>query len=155
VQPDGFVSLREIGDIHVVGESVPELTRTITKAYSGILHDPVVSVVLKDFEKPHFVVSGQVGKPGKFELRSDTTVTEAVAIAGGLTKASKHSQVLVFRRADNDMFQVLNLNLKAIQKGDPNEDIHVQTGDIIFVPQNTISKISDYIPRWGFSYPIP
>ena len=36
-------------------------------------------------------------KPGKYDLRSDLTVTEAVAIAGGFTDKSKHSQVVLFR----------------------------------------------------------
>ena len=69
VQPDGFVTLRGIGDIQVKGQTVPELTQTLRTAYGKILNDPIISVSLKDFEKPYFVADGQVGKPGKYDLR--------------------------------------------------------------------------------------
>jgi hypothetical protein len=49
------------------------------------LHNPIINVVLKDFEKPYFIAGGQVAHPGKFDLRDDTTLTEAIAIAGGFT----------------------------------------------------------------------
>src|SRR5437899_8999148 len=49
VQPDGFVALRGVGDLHVADETVPELTATLRKAYAKILNDPIISVVLKDF----------------------------------------------------------------------------------------------------------
>src|SRR5271170_1079086 len=55
VQPDGFVTLRGVGDLKVAGQTVPELTQTLRTAYSKILNDPLISVVLKDFEKPYFV----------------------------------------------------------------------------------------------------
>ena len=83
VQPDGYITLRGAGDVHVVGQTVPQLTETLKQAYSKILKDPVISVVLKDFEKPYFIADGQVGKPGKYELRGETTLTQGIAIAGG------------------------------------------------------------------------
>ena len=103
VQPDGFITLREIGDVHVTGQTVPELTRTLCDAYGKIMADPSIAVVLKDFEKPYFVAGGQVTHPGKYTLRGDTTLTEAVAMAGGFTTASKHSQVLLFRKVDESV----------------------------------------------------
>src|SRR5208282_2870339 len=98
VQPDGYITLRGIGDIQVKGMTVPELTETLRGAYGKILNDPLISVVLKDFEKPYFTASGQLNKPGKYELRGNTTLTEAIAIAGGFNGDAKHSQVLLFRR---------------------------------------------------------
>ena len=141
VQPDGYISLRETGDLFVQGKSVPELQQAIGSAYATILNNPVVTVTLKDFEKPHIIVGGQVGHPGKYELRADTTVNEAVALAGGLTEKAKHSQVLLFRRVSNDWVEIKDVDLKSIQKGRMQEDIHLHPGDMVFVPQNRISKI--------------
>ena len=76
---------------------MPELTETVKTAYARTLHNPVITIGLKDFEKPYFIASGQVEKPGKYDLRSDLTVTEAVAIAGGFNDKAKHSQVVLFR----------------------------------------------------------
>ena len=91
VQPDGFVTLHGVGDMKVQGQTVPQLTATLRKAYSSILNDPVISVVLKDFQKPYFIADGQVARPGKYDLRGDTTLTEAIAMAGGFLDSAKHS----------------------------------------------------------------
>ena len=147
VQPDGYITLRAAGTMHVEGQTVPELTETIKKAYAKILHDPVVTVALKDFEKPYFVAAGQVGKPGKYELRSDITLVEAVAIAGGFTESSKHSQVVLFRRVSDQWVEARLFNVKQmLQTHDLSEDAHLRPGDMIYVPQNAISKIRKYMP---------
>jgi polysaccharide export outer membrane protein len=111
------------------------------------LHDPVINVVMKDFAKPYFIAGGEIAHPGKYDLRDDTTLTQAVAIAGGFTQASKHSQVLLFRRVSNDWAEVKVLNVKKMfQAGNLTEDLHLQPGDMFFVPQNRISKIKPFIP---------
>jgi len=146
VQPDGFINLREAGDLYIQGKTVPELKAAITAAYRDILHDPVVTIVLKEFEKPHFTVGGQVGKPGKYDLRTDTTVTEAVAIAGGVNEKAKHSQVLLFRRVSDDWVEAKELDLKWIYKGNWKEDVHLRPGDMLFIPQNKFSKVKPFLP---------
>jgi polysaccharide biosynthesis/export protein len=147
VQPDGYITLKSAGSIVAQGLTIPELTKAIEHAYAGILHDPVVTIELKDFDKPFFVVSGQVGKPGKYDLRSDLTVTEGVAIAGGFTEKSKHSQVVLFRPETNDLTEVRVIDVKKLLRThNLQEDVHLRPGDMIFVPQNQISKISRYLP---------
>jgi len=147
VQPDGFITLDEVGDIKGEEKTLPELSEAIRKAYQGILHDPVVTVSLKDFAKPSFIAAGQVSHPGKYELRSDTTLVEALNIAGGLTDESKHSQVVLFRRASDDMVEARVFNVKQMLRSrDLQEDPHLLPGDLVFVPQNTISKIRRYLP---------
>jgi protein involved in polysaccharide export with SLBB domain len=147
VQPDGYISLRGTQGIRVQGKTLPEVSELVRSAYSKILHDPEVSVELKDFEKPYFIVGGQVGHPGKFDLRSDTTAAEAVAIAGGFKDSAKHSDVLLFHRVPDGWIQVKKLNLKKmLKRGDLDEDVYLQPGDFLYVPQNTFSKIARFIP---------
>lgn len=159
VQPDGYITLKSVGTIRAEGLTVPELTAAIGNAYAGILHDPVITIDLKDFEKPYFVATGQVGKPGKYDLRSDLTVTEGVAIAGGFTEASRHSQVVLFRPEANGMTEARVINIKKILRSrDLAEDLHLRPGDMIYVPQNRISKIAHYLPTTSlglYGYPQP
>src|SRR5258708_6957719 len=84
VQPDGFISLQSAGNIRVEGLTVPGVVEAVKKAYASTLHDPIVDVDLADFQKPFFTVLGQVEKPGQYDLRYDITVTQAVAVAGGV-----------------------------------------------------------------------
>jgi polysaccharide export outer membrane protein len=151
VQPDGFVSLAGAGDVHLEGLTTQESVLAVQAAYSKILHDPLLTIELKDFNRPYFIVGGQVSKPGKFDLRGYTTATEAVAMAGGFNDSAKHSQVLLFRRVNNNWLAVQTLDLKHILQGhDVREDVEIQPGDMLFVPQNLISKIEKFIPKSSF-----
>ena len=150
VQPDGFVTLRDVGDVHVEGETVPEVTAALREAYSKVLSDPSIAVVVKDFEKPYFTASGQIGRPGRYVLHGETTVTEALAMAGGFTDKSKHSQVVLFRRVSNQWTEAKLLNVKKMMNArDLQEDMFVHPGDMLFVPQNKISKIARFLPNSG------
>lgn len=147
VQPDGYITLQGVGDLHVEGQTIPDVTEAIRLAYAKTLHNPIITVRLMDFDKPYFIAGGEVGHPGKFELRGDTTLIQAVAIAGGFTEASKHSQVWLFRRISNDWVETHQFNLKEMLKnGDLHEDAHLRAGDMLYVPKNTISKIKRFIP---------
>lgn len=147
VQPDGFVTLKGAGSIHVEGQTIPELIETLKSSYAGILHDPVISITLKDFEKPYFIASGEVGRPGKYDLRSDLTVTEAVAIAGGFNEKSKHSQVVLFRPLPTGGYEAKLLNAKKLLASrDLSEDLQLKPGDMVYVPQNHLSKIKQFLP---------
>jgi polysaccharide export outer membrane protein len=147
VQPDGYISLRGAEDIHVQGQTLPEVSRSLGIAYSRVLHDPVINIELKDFEKPYFIVGGEVGHPGKFDLRDETTVAQAVAIAGGLKDSAKHSQVLLFHRVPKGWMQVKRVNLKKmLNDANLEEDAYLQAGDFLYIPKNTFSKIQRFIP---------
>ena len=148
VQPDGYIMLKDAGLVCAEGLNMQEFAQAVQKAYTGYLHDPQVAVALKEFSRPYFIVGGQVGKPGKYELRSDTTVAEAVQIAGGFTTQAKHSQVVLFRKLNQDLVETRLLDLKKMLKeGNLKEDAHLQPGDMIFVPQNAISKIARFLSR--------
>ncbi len=150
VQPDGFVNLQTAGSLHIQGMTVPEVAEAVKKAYTGILNNPIVNVDLEDYQKPSFTVSGQVGKPGQYDLRTETTVAEAIAVAGGLAPTAK-TQVLLFHRTSDDMFEVKKLNLKDVLTGKtPNEDPVVAAGDMIFVPEKFITNFRKYVP-YGFN----
>jgi polysaccharide export outer membrane protein len=152
VQPDGYVALKDAGTVYAHGLTLEEFTRAARKAYDGYLHDPQIAVALKEFEHPYFIAGGELGKPGKYELRSDLTVMEGVEIAGGFTQEAKHSQVVLFRRTNNDMVEARVLNLKKMLKANNlAEDPLLRPGDFIFVPQNAISKIARFLSKPSMS----
>ena len=147
VQPDGFVVLKTAGLLYVEGQTLPELTKSIRAAYAATLHDPEVTVVLQEFDKPYFIATGAVGRPGKYELRADTTVVDAIAIAGGFSSEAKHSQVVLYRRVADGLKEGRLLDIKKLlQAKNLGEDLHLHPGDLVFVPQNTISKVRKYLP---------
>lgn len=156
VQPDGYITLRGAGDLYVAGKTVPEVVQALETTYAKILHDPLIDVLLTDFEKPYFIAGGQVSRPGKYELRGDTTVTEAVQIAGGFTEKSKHSKVVIYRKVPDGWAEVSQLDIKKmLAHNDLTEDVHLHPGDMIFVPQNETSKIKAFLPSTGLGMSVP
>lgn len=146
VQPDGYIDLENAGSLHVQGMTVPELTVALKKAYAGTLHNPIISVDLQDFQKPFFTISGQVGKPGKYDLRDQITVAEGIAVAGGLAQTAK-TQIFLFHRVSDGWFEVKKLNLKDVLNGKhANEDPILQPGDMIYVPEKFIANFRKYVP---------
>jgi polysaccharide biosynthesis/export protein len=146
VQPDGYINLQGTRSIYVLEMTVPEIVGALKKAYVTVLHDPIIDVDVTDFEKPFFIVGGQVNKPGQYELRHDTTVSQAIALAGGLNFGGK-TQVFLYRRTSPDWVEVKRVNLKDIYRGNNvNEDSHLQAGDTLFVPEKFITMFRKYIP---------
>jgi len=147
IQPDGYINLQSAGSVYVQGLTAPELVIAVKKAYTGILHDPIINVDLQDFQKPFFTVSGQVAKPGQYELRADITVAEALAVAGGMTMSTAKTQIFLFHRTSQDWFEVTKVNLKDILRGkNVNEDAVLRPGDMIYVPEKFIANFRKYVP---------
>jgi protein involved in polysaccharide export with SLBB domain len=83
-------------------------------------------------------------------------VAEAVAIAGGFTEKAKHSEVVLFRRAPGGWAEAKRLDVKRmLANKDLREDLHLQPGDLIYVPKNMLSKARQFIPNTGLGMSVP
>ncbi len=147
IQPDGYINLRRLPDMHIAGLTTPELVEALKKAYSPLLIDPEITVVLTVFERPYFVAAGDFNTPGKIELKGTTNFVQAVAMAGGIKDGGKRSQVVLFRRVSDDWVEVKKLNLDKIARSQRiGEDLQVMPGDVLYVPRSLLGKIGRYIP---------
>jgi len=157
VQPDGYISLRNLGELHAAGNTVPELTDALKREYTKIMRDPTITVVLKDFEHPYFIASGQIMKPGKYDLRGVTTVAQAVAIAGGFSRVAKRSHVMLFRRVSGDHIEVKRFDFKKmLDQGKLQEDIALRPGDLLFVPRSgTAAVLNALFPHTSTGLYVP
>jgi polysaccharide export outer membrane protein len=136
VRPDGYVTLRLVGELQAAGKTVSQFTEDIRAAYASVLRDPLVTVEIKDFEKPYFIVAGEVERPGRYDLRGVVTATQAVAIAGGLKLRAKDARAVVFRRSVDGAYQPLAVDLKKVLKEARLEnDLSLEPGDMLFVPK--------------------
>lgn len=145
VQPDGFISLEIAGNLRVAGLTIDEVREKIRARASRRLNEPEVLVILTDFVKPYFVVAGEVPTPGRLDLRENTTALQAVLLAGGFKDTAKSSQIILFRRYNADLVETKVIKLEDLKRDEKvREDIVLRSGDMIFVPRNTITKIERY-----------
>lgn len=141
IGPDGRVSIANFGTLYAKDLTLKEFENKVVALASAHLVQPDVLVVLKEFEKPHVFVEGEVNLPGRIELRSDTSALDAIALAGGFKSSSKSSSVLLLHHVDGQHSETRVLDLKSlVSKHKLEEATLLQPGDVIYVPQNRLSK---------------
>lgn len=146
IHPDGFVVLGIVGDLKLSGLTLQEAEALIIRKATVRLKDPEITLLLKEFQKPYFVVSGEVAQPGRFEMRENVTALQAVMTAGGFKDTAKTSQVVIFRKINAEFAEVKILNLRTIKKtSDLENDLTLEPGDIVLVPRNIFSKIEKFV----------
>ena len=146
VQPDGYVSCQAAGDVSIAGLTIAEAATAISTKAAVRLKDPEVTVLLKDFVKPHFVVAGEVNHPGTYDLRGDVGIIQAIAMSGGFKDSAKRTQVVLVRKANAEFAEVKVFDMnKRMSPQEVREDITLRANDMLIVPRNRISKIEPFM----------
>jgi polysaccharide export outer membrane protein len=146
VQPDGSVSLNIVGSIKAAGLSVDEVRQRVVEKASERLNNPELTITLQQFVQPYVVVAGEVERPGKYDMREDTTALQAVMLAGGFKDSAHDTQVILFRRINNDVAEVRKLNLHNIKKDvDLERDTELEPGDMLLVTRNRMEHLSRFM----------
>ncbi len=149
--PDAFTMRNGLPDLVGVDSSVPDLREAIRSAYAATPHDPGVTMVLEDSHQPSFMITGQIMRAGKYKWRAQTTVDQAIAMAGGRTDQARPSRVLLFRRRSDQRMETCWLNVKyTMNTRSLREDTPLEPGDLIFVPQNSMAEIGRFRPTVRF-----
>ena len=143
VRPDGKISLPMVEEIKAEGLTVKELKTTLEKAYREILLDPEITVNLLEFVAPRVFVTGQVVKPGSYDLRAGQTLYQVVSLAGGFTREAHRKQILHARLIGEHELKVVVIDItKLLKAGDNKLDILLQDGDYVYVPESRMAKLT-------------
>lgn len=146
VQPDGNVVLDVVGTVRVAGLTLEQAHDQIVKLASVQLNKPELSITLTRFEQPYVVVAGEVDRPGKIDIRQDTTALQAILLAGGFKDSAKDTKVILFRRINGDMAEVRPLNLHNVNKhADLERDTELEPGDMLLVTRNKLEHLSRFM----------
>ena len=134
VRPDGLISMPLLHDVQAAGVTPVQLREAISKRLSEFMPAPEVSVIVTDVRSFKVSVIGEVTRPGRYELRSQTTVLDVVALAGGFTQFSSRSKIVVLRPNGKKVERIpFNYN-RVIAAGGEDENFHLQPSDIVLVP---------------------
>lgn len=132
VGKDGTIFLGHIGKVYIEGKTLPEVQEIIFKEYSTCcLINPNVSVQIDEREFGKIVVDGAVSEAGVFEINEVITLTQAVALGGGINEDADPKSVMLSRVINGER-KVSVLNLRDIQLAGA-LDPSVYPNDVIFV----------------------
>jgi polysaccharide export outer membrane protein len=133
VRPDGRISVPLLNDIQAANLTPMELRAVLEKGYGRYVNEAEVSVIVKEIHSNKISVVGMVRLPGRYEAKSQTTVLEALALAGGLSEFAKRDQIAVFRQ-DGQRWQRLGFDYSNVLNRGAEENFILRPGDIIVVP---------------------
>jgi polysaccharide export outer membrane protein len=96
VRPDGKVSLPLGNDIVAIGLTVEQLREAITKELTRCCFtDPTVYVQVKAIVSRFVTIDGAVGKPGAYAVGGPMTISQLIALAGGLHEFADKKNIIV------------------------------------------------------------
>ena len=161
VGPDGRVTLPLIKPILAAGKTIDQAEREIEAAYNRTIPGMQTSAVLLNPKGNIVYVYGAVQRPGFFELRGPTTVTQAIALAGGFSPAAQSASTLLITRNEENQAVGRLIDIAGVMTtGNLGKDTLLRQADVVFVPNTRLSEaalvgsfIRAMIPvDLGFSY---
>jgi polysaccharide biosynthesis/export protein len=130
VRPDGKISLALVGEIEASGLTVSDLAARLTKLYSQTVKGAQVTVSVREIRSRPIYFIGGVGRPGIMQLTQDLTMIQALSAVGGPLPTADLESAWVLRGQERIPINLL----KMIQKGDVSQNVKLQVGDTIVVP---------------------
>jgi polysaccharide export outer membrane protein len=132
VRPDGKISLPLLNDVQAAGLTALELREVLAQKLGAYMPNPEVSVIVSDIRSFKVTVIGEVGRPGRMELKSWTTVLDALALAGGFTQFASRSRIVILQPDGKSMKRIpFNYNKALVGE---QENFYLRNGDIVLVP---------------------
>jgi polysaccharide export outer membrane protein len=138
IRPDGTITMPLVGDLPAAGLTPSALKAKIKEGLDKFLKLQAgneVTVAIKSWKSYRFTLEGEVGKPGVFTSDQYVRVSEAVAMAGGLTRFAKRDGVILLRPDAKGNVRQIPLDYDQLASGKRLDmNIFVLPGDTIWVP---------------------
>jgi polysaccharide biosynthesis/export protein len=140
VRPDGRISLPLLGDISAVAKTPVQLTEEISMGLRAYMESPTISIMVKEVNSYQIYVLGEVNKPGKYPLKSKTTLLQGITVAGGFTAMAARNKIVIFRFSkDGEGLTKLKASYDDIVVRDgSSQNMELKPGDQIVVPSETM-----------------
>lgn len=140
VRPDGRISLPLLGDISAAAKTPVQLTEEISAGLRAYMENPTISIMVKEVNSYQIYVLGEVNKPGKYPLKSKTTLLQGITVAGGFTAMAARNKIVIFRFSnDSDGLTKLKASYDDIVVRDGStQNMELKPGDQIVVPSETM-----------------
>lgn len=140
VRPDGRISVPLVEDTVAVGKTTSALAKDIENRLSKYVTNPIVTIIAKSFVGPfaqQVRVIGEAVTPRALPYRTNMTLLDAMIEVGGLTKYAAGNRAVLVRSA-NGVQESYSILLDDLNHGDVRDNVALQPGDIIIIPQSYI-----------------
>lgn len=153
VSESGIISLPALGIVHVAGETVQEIQKTIETQLSArnILQNPRVGVAVKEYRSRRIAVIGEVEAPGVYAIHQNvSTLMDILTLAGGPSaSAGEIAYVLRSEKEDAESLRIIVDMEDLFDKGNFQLNAVLQGGDIVYVPKAPLIYVYGHVKYPG------
>src|SRR6266481_4707638 len=133
VRPDGMISLPLLDDVQAAGLTPRQLKADLTRRLAKYIASPEVSVVVREIHSLKVAVIGEVRRPGRYDMKSRTSILEAIALAGGFNDFARRSKMVIVRVEGSTVTRIPCDYDKVIASGQP-DTFFLRPGETIGAP---------------------
>ncbi|MGM0557302.1 MAG: polysaccharide biosynthesis/export family protein [Myxococcota bacterium] len=135
VAPDGTVNYPHIGRITVEGKTCADIERRLSQGLEdGYLQKATVSCTIVEYNSKRIFIFGEVKSPGSFPYKTNITIIDAFALAGGFTERANSNNTRLTRVINGNEVQV-RIPMQEIVEG-RRKNLKLLPGDIVYVPES-------------------
>lgn len=144
VDPSGQIAFPLAGHIRVVGQAPQAVERILASRLKEDYKDEHLDITVAfaataspdEDLKPKIFVTGEVLRPGPYVIRQQTTLMQAIALAGGIGPYATKRRIQVRRRLSGGDETIFVFDYSAYEHGaDLEGNINLRAGDVIMVPE--------------------
>ena len=156
VSSQGMINVPFIGSVKAQGLTIPQLEELVaTPLAADFFVNPEINIVIKEYHSLQYYISGAVGSPGLYEMKSEATLMELIAKAGGVSSNRGNIAYILHQSANHEPSEKKNHSLfsdkdpvkinlkKLLDKGDMSQNIVLQSGDVVYIPLQASLNLSE------------
>ena len=139
IRPDGKISLPLVGDVVAKGRTADQLAKDIAERFKAYKENPSDSVNVLSVNSYYVFMVGEVNKPGKLQLKSYTTVLQAISLAEGFTQFAARNDIRIVRNEVDADGRIKEIRIPLrysdlISEEGGAYNITLKSGDTVIVP---------------------
>ena len=97
-------------------------------------------------------VDGYVKRPGSFPLSTPITLTQAIALAGGMLNEASADRIAIYRMGEKGKRYMIRVNVDKVREG-KEPDPTLQDNDVVVVPSSGMKVfVSRFLNFFGFGF---
>jgi len=137
INNDGSLEIPLLGTVKIAGRSSGDAAKMIAERYQSgnFLKSAQVNLLVTKYRSQVVSILGKVNRPGKLVLEGSTSLTQAIAWAGGVADAGSE-RILLVRTNANGRQEQREFDLQKLlgREADTSAVVWLQDGDTIYVP---------------------
>jgi polysaccharide export outer membrane protein len=133
VRPDGKITTLLLNDVQAAGLTPEQLRVRLTEEAAKLLENPIATVIVKQINSRRAYITGEIEKPGPYNVITPTTVLQLISMAGGLKEYADRDSIVIMRTENGRQLRYGFDYDKVVTGRALTQNIELKPGDTVVV----------------------